>query len=170
MKRRPRVSAVLIARDEHENVERCFSSFWESCEEVVLVVDAGYRDPTVAAARRFARRQGELGKLIVGEFDWCDDFAAARNHADDLASGDWLLTVDLDETVVEAASLHPVLRAAPREVDGFLLRRVAPDGYPSDPFGTELFCDRVSVEGCLGRDAWTSSTRPMASAGCRRRA
>jgi hypothetical protein len=151
MPRRPRVSAVTIARDEEREVDRCFSSFWDSCDEVVLVVDAGYRDPTVAAARRFARRRGELGKLIVGEFAWCDDFAAARNHADSLASGDWLLTVDLDETVVGASALRPALRAAPGEVEGFLLRRVLPDGSPSDPFGTELFCDRVFRRGV----SWT---------------
>ena len=75
--------------------------------KIVLMVDAGYRDPTVAAARRFARRRGELGKLIVGEFDWSDDFAAARNHADSLACGDWLLTVDLDETFCRSVRAVP---------------------------------------------------------------
>lgn len=42
-------------------------------------------------------------KLIASSFKWCDDFAAARNHALDTASMacfDWAFTIDTDERII----------------------------------------------------------------------
>jgi Glycosyl transferase family 2 len=91
-----RLSMVMIARDERENVGPCFDSFWNHVDEVVLC-DTGSGDGTVAEAERYAAERGEPEKLIVGHFAWCDDFAAARNHAHSLASGDVHAWMDLDD-------------------------------------------------------------------------
>jgi tetratricopeptide (TPR) repeat protein len=60
-----------------------------------LVIDTGARDDTLEVARRIA---GET--LLVREFPWQNDFAAARNfalEAAQAAGAQWAVTVDTDE-------------------------------------------------------------------------
>ncbi|MBU3689212.1 MAG: hypothetical protein B7C54_02390 [Acidimicrobiales bacterium mtb01] len=60
-----------------------------------LVIDTGATDRSIDVAREVA---GD--KLVVREFTWVDDFAAARNFALDCAlemGGVWAITVDTDE-------------------------------------------------------------------------
>jgi glycosyltransferase involved in cell wall biosynthesis len=99
---------VMIARDERENVRPCFDSFWGHVDEVVLC-DTGSGDGTVAEAERYAAERGELEKLIIGHFAWCDDFAAARNAAHELATGDVHATVDLDDRLEGAEHLPTIM-------------------------------------------------------------
>jgi glycosyltransferase involved in cell wall biosynthesis len=107
-----RLSVVMIARNERENVRPCFDTFWDHADEVVLC-DTGSRDGTIGEARAFARDRGEPEKLIVGRFKWCDDFAAARNHAHSLASGEWHASLDLDDRLVGAEHLRELAAEAP---------------------------------------------------------
>jgi glycosyltransferase involved in cell wall biosynthesis len=100
---------VMIARDEERHVHECFSRFWEGVDQVVLC-DTGSTDRTIARARRFARDRGEKDKLVIGRFAWCDDFSAARNHADSLAAGRVLIYCDLDDRVEGAENLRAVSR------------------------------------------------------------
>ena len=101
------LSMVMIARNERDNVRPCFESFWDHVDEVVLC-DTGSRDSTIGEARRFAKDRGEPDKLIVGRFRWCDDWAAARNHAHSLATGDVHAYVDLDDRIVGGEHLREV--------------------------------------------------------------
>jgi Glycosyltransferases involved in cell wall biogenesis len=60
-----------------------------------IVIDTGARDDTLAIARSVA---GD--KLVVREFQWKEDFAAARNFALQAATdagAQWAVTVDTDE-------------------------------------------------------------------------
>jgi glycosyltransferase involved in cell wall biosynthesis len=63
-----------------------------------IVIDTGATDATLAVAREVA---GD--KLLVVEFPWQDDFAAARNFALQAATeagAKWAVTVDTDERLV----------------------------------------------------------------------
>jgi tetratricopeptide (TPR) repeat protein len=63
-----------------------------------LVIDTGARDDTLAVARTVA---GD--KLLVREFPWRNDFAAARNFALEAAAeagARWAVTVDTDERLI----------------------------------------------------------------------
>lgn len=119
---------VMIARDERDNIARCFESFWEHVDEVVLV-DTGSTDDTIQVAKAFAKTHGDKfvqlaaagaargehgrkAKLVIGEFEWCNDFSAARNYADSLASGDWLTWADLDDEIEGAEHLRAIIRVA----------------------------------------------------------
>lgn len=82
-----RVSALILAKNEAENLPDCIASVrW--ADEVIVVVDAASHDETEAIARKLADR------AIVRPFD---DFASQRNAALDLASGDWVFAIDADE-------------------------------------------------------------------------
>lgn len=83
----PRVSALILARDEAANLPRCLESVsW--ADEVIVVVDRSSRDSTEAIARRGA------DLVAIRTFD---DFASQRNAALSLASGDWVFAIDADE-------------------------------------------------------------------------
>ena len=101
----PRISAVILARDEASNLPGCLAALaW--ADERVVVVDAASRDDTEAIARRAADR------VLVRPFD---DFASQRNAALDLAGGDWVFAVDADEraTPALAAEVRRTLRDTP---------------------------------------------------------
>lgn len=95
-----RISAVLIVRDEESRLPKCLDALRLVADEIVIV-DTGSRDGTVAAARRYTDN--------VTSFAWCDDFAAARNFALAHASGDWVLSMDADEVVIEPESARALL-------------------------------------------------------------
>lgn len=98
---------VMIAKDEADQIERCFGSFWDHVDEVVFV-DTGSTDGTVKKAIAFAEAKGERDKLTIGHFKWRDDFAAARTYADSLAKADWLAWCDLDDELRGAQNLREV--------------------------------------------------------------
>jgi Flp pilus assembly protein TadD len=84
----PRLSVVMIVRNEAHCLATCLESARAITDQFV-VVDTGSSDSTVAIARGYGAR--------VDTFPWCDDFAAARNHALQFADGDWILHLDADE-------------------------------------------------------------------------
>ncbi|MBI3974419.1 MAG: tetratricopeptide repeat protein [Chloroflexi bacterium] len=96
----PSLAACLIVRDAEDCLARCLESVAPWVDEIV-VVDTGSTDRTVAIARERGAR--------VGYFPWCDDFAAARNTALELATADWVLSLDADEVLDPQTG--PALRA-----------------------------------------------------------
>ena len=85
----PRLSVLVVARNEAANLEGCLASA-RFADERVVVVDAASQDATLEIARRHAER------VSVRAFD---NFADQRNAALGLASGDWVLAIDADERV-----------------------------------------------------------------------
>ena len=122
------ITLVLIARNEAASIRRCLDSVRPWVNHM-LVLDTGSSDDTVRLAQACGAR--------VAHFTWIDDFAAARNHALDLAQSAWNLVLDADEWVAEGG---PELAA---------LRQVRPD-----------FVGAIRIDsdfGALGRDACASS-------------
>lgn len=82
----------MIVRDEAHNLSDCLTPIAHLFDEIVIV-DTGSRDNTKEIARRFTS--------LVFDFEWCDDFAAARNESLRHATGDWIFWLDADDR------LHP---------------------------------------------------------------
>ncbi|SIO59810.1 Glycosyl transferase family 2 [Singulisphaera sp. GP187] len=83
----PRISALILAKNEAENLPSCLASVaW--ADEVIVVVDRASQDQTQAIAEQAADR------VVVRTFD---DFASQRNAALALATGDWVFAIDADE-------------------------------------------------------------------------
>lgn len=118
MSERPLLSATLIARNEKHNVKRLLDSLWAHVDEV-CVADTGSTDGTIAEFRRYAQRHKQPDKLKIVRVKWTDDFAAARQAADELATGEWLIWADMDDTVQGMHKLREFAAAATAEIVAF---------------------------------------------------
>ena len=105
---RAALSAVLITRDAHAQLEACLQSV--AFADEILVVDSGSTDGTRELAAR-------LGARVI-EQDWLG-FGAQKQFAVEAAKHDWVLCIDADERV--SAPLADAIRAA--------LASTAADGY-----------------------------------------
>ncbi len=83
-----RVSAVVITKNEAENIRDCLASLQWADE--IIVVDAESTDDTVAQAGEFT------DKIFIRRWD---GFSAAKNFARAQCTGDWVLWLDADERV-----------------------------------------------------------------------
>ena len=120
-----RVALVMIARNEAARIVRALASA-TSCVDELFVLDTGSKDATVALARSAGAR--------VAHFDWCDDFAAARNAALELADADWNVIVDADEWIAEAGiELLQLRHTAPNFVGTLRV-----DSQFDSPIGTSI--------------------------------
>lgn len=91
-----RISAAMIVKNEEICLERCLKSIKEFDE--IVIIDTGSTDGTAKVARKYT------DKYFPDEYVWNDNFAEARNYAIKKCSGDWILTIDADETL----SVHGV--------------------------------------------------------------
>jgi glycosyltransferase involved in cell wall biosynthesis len=82
----------MIVKNEEAVIDRCLSSIAGAVDEIVIV-DTGSTDQTKSIARRFTEK--------IVDFEWIDDFAAARNHAFGLATQDYILWLDADDVFTE---------------------------------------------------------------------
>ena len=89
----PTVSVCIIAYNEEVMLGDCLASV--AFADQIVVVDTGGTDQTVDIARK-------AGATVV-EFDWTDDFSAARNVCLSHATGDWILVLDSDERLAPGA-------------------------------------------------------------------
>lgn len=84
----PTLSVILITRNEEANLRDCLASLGGLAQQVV-VVDTASTDGTIAIAQEF-------GATIAQPTDW-PGFGPQKNRALDLATGDWVLSLDADE-------------------------------------------------------------------------
>lgn len=107
-----RLSLCMIVKDEAFFIEECLAAAAPHVDEIV-VVDTGSSDGTRDIAARYAD--------TLLDFEWIEDFSAARNAGLAAATGDWILVLDADERI--AAEDYPRLRRAMArsDADGFYL-------------------------------------------------
>jgi glycosyltransferase involved in cell wall biosynthesis len=85
----PRLSLIVITKNEEAAIERCLRSV--AFADEIVVVDSGSTDKTVAIAQ-------SLGARVIETPDW-SGFGPQKNRALDNASGDWVLSLDADEWI-----------------------------------------------------------------------
>ncbi len=110
----PRLSAIIIVKDEAANIADCLDTV-AFCDERI-VVDGGSSDATMAiAAGRGAR---------VVQHAW-QGFGPQKNFALSLAQGEWVLSIDADERVTPELARDIEHATASAQHDGYEIRRVS---------------------------------------------
>lgn len=105
-----RISVVVITKNEEASIERCLRSV--AWADEIIVLDSGSIDRTVEIAAALNARTSVTA-------DW-PGFGLQKNRALDLATGDWVLSLDADEWVT------PELRD---EIRSAISRSGAPDAF-----------------------------------------
>ncbi len=111
----PTLSVIIITRNEEANLADCLSSL-EGIAQQIVVVDTNSTDRTLEIAQKH-------GALVAQPADW-PGFGPQKNRALDLATGDWVLSLDADERLTPAIRSE-ILTAIqhPGEVDCFAIPR-----------------------------------------------
>ncbi|MFE4712058.1 glycosyltransferase family 2 protein [Paenibacillus sp. NPDC056722] len=84
------LSLVMIVKNEEQNLRRCLNNVFTLVDEIIIV-DTGSTDATKEIAFEFNAK--------IYDYEWNNDFAAARNFALSLASSEWCLVLDADEYI-----------------------------------------------------------------------
>lgn len=84
----PTLSVILITRNEESNLDDCLASL-DGIAQQIVVVDSNSTDGTLEIANRY-------GALMAYPSDW-PGFGPQKNRALDLATCDWVLSLDADE-------------------------------------------------------------------------
>ena len=86
------ISLCMIVKNEEAVLDRCLSSIHDLVEEIIIV-DTGSTDKTKAIAGKFTNK--------IFDFEWIDDFSAARNYSFSKASMDYIMWLDADDVLLE---------------------------------------------------------------------
>lgn len=110
----PELSAVVITKDEENNIEECLSSLgWV---DEIIVVDNKSSDKTVELAQRLTK------KVFLHK---SEEFYQAKNFGIKKASGKWILSIDADERVTAELreEIRRVIASSPQEKGFFIPRK-----------------------------------------------
>jgi len=115
---RPAISLCMIVKNEAVNLPRCLKSVGALAGELI-VIDTGSTDGTPEIAARHG------AQVIPLDFTTAD-FAAARNHGIEHATGRWILVLDADETL-DPAGIPAIQELVARDENaGYFLERHNP--------------------------------------------
>lgn len=88
----PLLSIAMIVKNEIRCLEKCLKALQPLREAIpcqLVIADTGSDDGTREVAERYAD--------LLFDFEWINDFSAARNAVLDRCTGKWALIVDADE-------------------------------------------------------------------------
>jgi glycosyltransferase involved in cell wall biosynthesis len=165
----PRLSAIVIARNEAANIADCLDTL-AFCDERI-VVDGGSTDDTI----RLAEAKG--ARVVTHRWQ---GFGPQKNFALMLAGGDWVLSIDADERVTPAlaqqirdaiATNRAIGYEFPRQ-SSFCGRRMRHSGWSPDyvlrlfrrgqaRFSDDLVHERIICEGPIARLSQPLIHRPV---------
>ena len=83
-------SLCMIVKNESAVLRDCLDSLKDIMDEIIIV-DTGSTDDTKKIAAEYTP--------YLYDYEWKDDFAAARNFAFSKATGDYIYSADADEVI-----------------------------------------------------------------------
>lgn len=103
------ISVCIITKNEAEHLERCLSALEPYGFEIV-VVDTGSTDHSKEVASKYTDK--------LYDFEWINDFSAARNYSISRASHNIILCLDTDEYITELdlEQLQTLIEQNPKSV------------------------------------------------------
>lgn len=102
------LSVGIIFKNEIRCLERCLTSLLPLKEKVscqIVMADTGATDGSRQIAEKYAD--------ILFDFQWIDDFSAARNAVLERCTGEWFLYIDCDQWFEDVEPLARFLNSRP---------------------------------------------------------
>ena len=84
------ISLCMIVKNEGKILARCLDSVKDLMDEIIII-DTGSTDDTKAIAANYTEK--------IYDFEWIDNFSAARNYSFSKATKDYLYVADADEVL-----------------------------------------------------------------------
>jgi glycosyltransferase involved in cell wall biosynthesis len=158
--RKPTISAVIMARNEEENIVEAIASL--NFASQIVVADTGSHDKTMDLARQAG---AEVHSIFF------DGYGASKNRAIEHCTGDWIFSLDADERVSPelAESIVKTIENEPRyngykvsRLTYFLGKPVRHSGWYPDhilrffkngkgKFSERLVHESVRIDGQIGK-------------------
>lgn len=112
-----RLSLCVITGNAEKYVDRFLDSFQPHVDEVVMVRAIGDNDPdkTLQIASERGCKVDEYFNAWGNKWPHVDDFAAARNKAFDMATGDFVMWADMDDILEAGERIRADIEAMPDE-------------------------------------------------------
>jgi len=109
------ISLCMIVKNEGNTLEKCLDSIKDIVDEIIIV-DTGSTDGTKEIARKYTD--------AIYDFNWIDDFSAARNFSFDKATKDYLLWLDADDILLPAdhTKFMALKETLDDSVDAFMIK------------------------------------------------
>lgn len=108
------LSVIIICRDEENDIRDCLKSVKWADE--IIVVDSESKDKTVEIAKSYT------GKIFTKKWE---GYSEQRRYAMELASGEWILSLDADERVTEELKneILSVINSNCNDIKGYRIPR-----------------------------------------------
>lgn len=109
----------IITKNERDNLKKCLEAIRRFGPEAdIVVVDTGSMDDSKEVAYGYTKN--------VYDFEWIDDFSAARNFCCDKVSDDIIVMIDSDEEIIECdiEAIETVYRKDPKAVGRLVQRNI----------------------------------------------
>jgi len=87
------ISLCMIVKNEEDVLARCLDSAKDLVDEIIIV-DTGSTDTTKDIAKSYTN--------LVYDFEWIDDFSAARNFSFSKATMEYCMWLDADDIILES--------------------------------------------------------------------
>ena len=86
------ISLCMIVKNEEKVLARCLESTKDIVDEIIIV-DTGSTDKTKEIAKKYTNK--------ILDFEWINDFSAARNYSFSRASKEYILWLDADDVILD---------------------------------------------------------------------
>ena len=91
--KRPLISLCMIVKNEEKYLKKCLDSMADLFDEVIIT-DTGSTDSTKEIASSYPN-------VKIFDFEWINDFSAARNFSFSKAISKYIMWVDADDILIE---------------------------------------------------------------------
>lgn len=111
------ISLCMIVKNEENTLPHCLDSVRDMVDEIIIV-DTGSSDKTKEIAYQYT------DKLF--DYEWNDDFSAARNYSFSKAAKDFILWLDADDIILEQdrATFKKLKSSLSPEFDAVILKYI----------------------------------------------
>jgi len=97
------IGVGIIARNSETTLKGCLDSLKDHVDQIVVVLAGESEDKTGEIVRSYGDR------VEVYDFEWIDDFSAARNYCFSKLNTDFLLWVDADDVMINPENLRKLV-------------------------------------------------------------